>query len=231
MSIYITGDVHGDSSAMQRWCEIVEPDKNDIIVILGDAGLNYFGGERDRERKMLANSLGSTIFCIHGNHEMRPEKAGGYETVEWHGASAWAEPEFAHLMFAKDGEIYDLGGEKAVVLGGAYSTDKHFRLAYGYRWFEDEQPSDAVKRLAEETLAGAGWKVPVVLSHTCPYKYRPIEAMRSGISQSKVDTSTEEWLDRIEERLDYRKWYCGHWHINKRVDKVEFLFHDIRILD
>lgn len=62
MSIYITGDVHGDFSAMQRWCEIVEPDKNDIIVILGDAGLNYFGGERDRERKMLANSLGSTIF-------------------------------------------------------------------------------------------------------------------------------------------------------------------------
>lgn len=54
--------------------------------------------------------------------------------------------------------------------------------------------------------------------------------MLHGLEQSKVDTSTEEWLDKIEDRLDYQKWYCGHWHINKQIDKMEFLFHDIRLL-
>ncbi len=23
--------------------------------------------------------------------------------------------------------------------------------------------------------------------------------------------------------------YCGHWHINKRIDKMEFLFHDVQL--
>ena len=83
--------------------------------------------------------------------------------------------------------------------------------------------------LSEEQLAKVNWKVDTVFSHTCPYKYRPLEAMIHGIDQSTIDTTTEEWLDLIEDKLDYKKWYCGHWHINKRIDKMEFLFHDVRL--
>ena len=39
-----------------------------------------------------------------------------------------------------------------------------------------------------------------------------------------VDNSAEEWLGRIEKKLTYQSWYCGHWHINKRIDKMHFLF-------
>ena len=73
----------------------------------------------------------------------------------------------------------------------------------------------------------ASHTVDVILSHTCPYKYEPIEMFLPGIDQSTVDTSTERWLDWIEEKTDYKAWYCGHWHINKRVDKMHFLFHGI----
>ena len=31
--------------------------------------------------------------------------------------------------------------------------------------------------------------------------------------------------DEIEEKLDYRAWFCGHWHIDKRIDRMHFLFH------
>ena len=34
----------------------------------------------------------------------------------------------------------------------------------------------------------------------------------------------EEWLDGIEDRLDYQKWYCGHYHTVKKVDRVEIMF-------
>ena len=47
----------------------------------------------------------------------------------------------------------------------------------------------------------------------------------SGIDQSTVDDSTEHWLDVIEESCDYKAWFCGHWHTDKRVDKMHFLFH------
>ena len=79
-----------------------------------------------------------------------------------------------------------------------------------------------IKKLEEQD-----WNVDVVLSHTCPERYIPIEAFLSGIDQSTVDNSTEEWLGSIEERLKYTAWLCGHWHINKRIDKLQFLFHDV----
>ena len=37
-------------------------------------------------------------------------------------------------------------------------------------------------------------------------------------------------LDTIEEMLDYKAWYLGHWHINKRIDKLHFLMHDVEML-
>ena len=45
----------------------------------------------------------------------------------------------------------------------------------------------------------------------------------SCVDQSTVDNSTEQWLDTIEDRLEYEAWYCGHWHINKRIDRMQLL--------
>ena len=64
----------------------------------------------------------------------------------------------------------------------------------------------------------------VVLSHTTPLKYEPVEVFLSGVDQSQVDKSTEEWLDGIEDRLEYKKWYCGHYHTEKKIDRVEIMF-------
>lgn len=101
----------------------------------------------------------------------------------------------------------------------------------GYRWFSGEQPSGEIKEYVKQQLDRVGWKVDVVLSHTCPRKYEPVEHFMPGIDQSNVDKSTENWLNEIEDRLDYKEWYCGHWHINKQADKLTFLFHDIRLFN
>ena len=70
--------------------------------------------------------------------------------------------------------------------------------------------------------------LPVVLSHTVPLKYEPTEVFLEGLDQSKVDRTTEEWLDKIEDRLNYQKWYCGHYHTEKKVDKIEIMFENIK---
>ncbi len=46
----------------------------------------------------------------------------------------------------------------------------------------------------------------------------------SGVNQSRVDKSTEQWLDEIEDKLNYKKWYCGHYHVEKKIDKMEIMF-------
>ena len=45
--IYITGDTHGDFRNVARFCERIHTEKTDILIILGDAGINYYGGEQD----------------------------------------------------------------------------------------------------------------------------------------------------------------------------------------
>ena len=56
----------------------------------------------------------------------------------------------------------------------------------------------------------------------------PTEVFLEGLDQSKVDRTTEEWLDKIEDRLNYQKWYCGHYHTEKKVDKIEIMFENIK---
>ena len=229
MTIYVTGDPHGDFRQIADFCSAMETKSKDIMIVLGDAGLNYFGDTRDADRKEFISRTRITYLMVHGNHEMRPATLENYKLIEWNGGMVYQEEGFPNLLFAKDGEIYRLGGKNVMAIGGAYSVDKEYRMRMGYRWFADEQPSGEIKEYVEQQLDRAGWKVDVVLSHTCPRKYEPVEHFLPGIDQSKVDKSTENWLDAIEDRLDYKEWYCGHWHINKQIDKLTFLFHDIRL--
>ena len=224
--IYITGDKHRDFRRAAKFCDTVESTADDILIILGDAGINYFGEPKDSALKRQLAGLPITLFCIHGNHEMRPESIAAYKETEWRGGTAYAEPEFPNLLFAKDGEIYELAGKRCIVIGGAYSVDKPVRLANGWGWWADEQPSEEIKKRTERRLETAKWKADIVLSHTCPMKYIPCEVFLAGINQSRVDNSTEEWLDKIEGRLDYVRWYCGHYHTNKSIDRLRFLYED-----
>ncbi|MBO5334241.1 MAG: metallophosphoesterase [Clostridia bacterium] len=225
--IYYTGDIHGETRFIKHFILLNYLTENDLIVILGDAGLNYYGNDKgDSGRKRTLNKWNVPILCVHGNHEMRPESLATYSEKEWNGGTVYYEEEFPNILFAKDGEIYNIDGISHIALGGAYSVDKFYRLENGIKWFPDEQPSDEIKDRVKSKLDSVNWKVDVVLSHTCPFKYTPTETFLSFVDQSTVDTSTEHWLDDIEDKLDYGKWYCGHWHIDKSIDKLHFVMDD-----
>lgn len=140
------------------------------------------------------------------------------------------EARYPNILFAKDGEVYDLDGRKAIAIGGAYSIDKAWRVE-GQSWWADEQPSLEIKNRVEHALEQRDWQIDIVLSHTTPLKYEPIEVFLPGIDQSKVDKSTEEWLDSIEKRLVYGKWYCGHYHTEKKTDRLQIMFNDYAALE
>lgn len=70
----------------------------------------------------------------------------------------------------------------------------------------------------EKLLDKLGWKVDVVLSHTTLLKYESVGVFLSGVDQSKVDKSTVEWMG-------LRKgWSCGHYHMDKKIDRLEIMF-------
>ncbi|MDO4555558.1 MAG: metallophosphoesterase [Lachnospiraceae bacterium] len=221
---YMTGDTHGGFSRIEDFCFKHNTTKDDVLIILGDAGINYLG-VRDIELKRKLASLPITLFCIHGNHEQRPESLPYYHLTQWQDGNVYIEDAYPNLLFAKDGEIYNFNGHKTIVIGGAYSVDKDIRIANHWGWWENEQPSEEIKAYTEAQLEKNDWTIDMVFTHTVPLKYEPVECFLPGIDQSRVDKTTEIWLDTIENKLNYKKWYAGHYHTEKKVSsQFEILF-------
>ena len=226
---YFYGDIHGNPKELCETCERIKVGHGDVLILLGDVGANYYGNKRDKLVKEMLDYIPPTILCIHGNHEQRPENIEGYELIDWNGGKVWVQPEYPSILFARDGDIYTIGKYRYLVIGGAYSVDKFYRLDRGYGWWEDEQPSAEIKAYVEKQLEEK--EFDIILSHTCPFKYEPIEAFLPMIDQDSVDDSTERWLDDIENQVDYTAWFCGHWHIDKRIDRVHFLYKKLESVD
>lgn len=223
--IYITGDTHREFYRLHD----IEKNKNNMLIILGDAGVNYYLDERDKMLKEQLNSYNIKLFCVQGNHEERPENISTYKEVDMFGGKVFIEEEYPNLIFAKNGELYDIDNKKVLVIGGAYSVDKNYRIIYGYPWFKDEQLS---KEEMDNILNKyKGQHIDIILSHTCPLKYEPTEVFIKGIDQSAVDKSMEKFLDKFEESIDYDKWYCGHYHTEKQINKLEFMFEKIKVFN
>ncbi len=97
-----TGDTHRQFERIISFTKKFGTVPGDLMIILGDAGINYYGGSKDEEVKARLSKLGIDLFCIHGNHDMRPESTGLYSEKEWHGGTVYVEDKYPGLMFAKD---------------------------------------------------------------------------------------------------------------------------------
>lgn len=230
MAYYITGDCHGNFDKIKLFCDIYKPRTDDVLIVLGDFGINFWLDRRDIEKKEELAKLPLTIFAIHGNHEARPFELDGYKEKEWMGGIVYEEDTYPKIKFAKDGEMYILNDKKCIVIGGAYSIDKDYRLMAGLPWYESEQPTTAIKQYVEIQLKKMNWKVDYVFSHTCPIAYEPTDLFLDYIDSNKVDKSTEEWLSAIERKLIYEKWYFGHFHDNREYNQGELLYEKIKEL-
>ena len=223
--IYITGDTHREFYRLHD----IEQNENNMLIILGDTGINYYLDERDKTLKEQLNSHNIKLFCVQGNHEERTENISTYKEIDMFGGKVFIEEAYPNLIFAKNGELYNIDNKKVLVICGAYSVDKNYRIIYGYQWFKDEQLS---KEEMDNILNKyKGQHIDMVLSHTCPLKYEPTEVFMKGIDQSEVDKSTEKFLNKVEQSINYDKWYCGHYHTEKQIDKLEFMFGRIKVFN
>lgn len=214
----ITGDCHGD---MSRFANYVYPrDGTTGIIILGDAGVNYYMNNRDTSVKKKLQNSGYQFYLVRGNHEARPEDCKG---VEWTydsnvsgivGIDTYAPT----IHYFRDGDIYNINNRRCLVIGGAYSVDKFYRLSrgYPYQWFENEQLDPKEREEIFEKVKGQ--EFDFVLTHTCPRAWEPIDLFIAGLNQNNIDKSKENWLDDIKNVIKYKVWLFGHFHAD-RIEK------------
>ena len=115
---FITGDTHG--RVMERLVNIpssYEPSET-ALIILGDAGFNFYLNNTDRNLKRQVNDTGYTIYCVRGNHEERPENLP-YIISEYDqevGNTVIFEPDFPNIRYLLDGGEYDINGYSVLVV-------------------------------------------------------------------------------------------------------------------
>ena len=73
--IYITGDTHGNFSRLDDF----EYEKGDMLIVVGDASINFDLDYEDYLLKRNLNRDGIIYFCVRGNHEERPENIISYK--------------------------------------------------------------------------------------------------------------------------------------------------------
>lgn len=244
---FITGDKHRNFDNVKSFCRDMNTRRKDVLIILGDTGFNYYEDSRDDKLKKEISDLNITLFCLHGNKENRPQNVGTYGVRSFCGGKVYYEPKYPNIYFAIDGEIYTFEGKKYMVVGGAHSVDKIRCLEEDKPFWADEMPNDTVKAKVEERLALENNKIYGMMTHTCPIDYLPTEMFMSTrqnaaikrkprkakskkLFKPDIDRSTEEWLGKLEKQLDYEVWYCGHYHIDKQIDKINMMCHEIRPL-
>lgn len=219
--IFLLADLHGSYKPIRDLNVrlIKKLDKTDTIIILGDAGLNFFLNESDNNLKRQLGKYKCNYFIIRGNHEERPSNLLIKDKdANWHIGEQWGnlifyEEKYPYIKYAMDSPtVYYINNYKTLVIPGAYSVDKEYRLKMGWSWFEDEQLTEKEMKHGREIVEHHNFSFDLVLSHTCPIIYEPTDLFLSFIDQSKVDKTIERYLGELEHALDYRLWCWGHYH-------------------
>lgn len=221
--IYITGDMHGDKRTFKDVMGRVTCKSENTLIVLGDLGANYYLNKTDKKFKKIISEYNINLFVVRGNHDANPANVENIQIIEKYGNEGYYEPEFPNIFYAKNGNIYTIENNTFLVLGGAYSVDKWYRLEKGYKWFDDEQMTDDEK---DEFWNKNITKVDTILSHTCPYGDMPKHLFLIQIDQSTVDNSMEVFLDEVKNKIEYKNWFFGHFHADEKIEENMYMLYN-----
>ena len=243
--IIVTGDIHGNPFQrlnLENFPEGKTFTKEDYVIILGDFGLVWDNSAMEHScLDWLENKSWTTLF-IDGNHE-NYDLLNKFPIEEWGGGRVQKiRSSVIHLL---RGEVYDIGGYKFLAMGGARSHDiqdgvlevgdprikiwkkddfKLFRINH-ISWWEEEIPNEEERKNALKNLAENDYKVDYILTHEAPSSdvvlmdhllYHPDEYSK--------------WLEmEIRQKVKYKKWFFGHYHLNLDVNEKETCLFERRI--
>lgn len=228
MSVYVTGDTHGgiDLQKVRDWDVAVGHTltRDDYLVIAGDFGYPWGGGPQEESEMGWLESRAYTVLFADGNHEnygwwMRQP----YE--EWHGGRVQRMRPGSLVRRLCRGEVYDLGGRSILTMGGATSTDRDIRIPY-QSWWPQELPDEHDFADARARLDSVGWQVDYVITHTCGTRLLPRALYPDPAWQHPDKDRLTDFLDELDDRLCYHRWYLGHFHRDCDLDDRHTVLYD-----
>ena len=229
---FICADIHGDAQVVKNLiAQVPNPNEEDTIIVCGDAGFEY-GYVNSTAAKRAARKFPGNWIVLRGNHDSCYWK-DHEDDPDWDilegigGADLLFENIYPNILYVKDsGGIYNFGGLNFLMLPGAYSVDKAYRLRNRLPYNEDEQLDD--NTMLELYQIVDQWNrqrfnIDYVIGHTFPKFMEPYfrDLFFSGIDQRFVDKRTEMWLSDManlyEGNRAFKQYYGGHFHDSRTM--------------
>ncbi|MCL2705503.1 MAG: metallophosphoesterase [Spirochaetaceae bacterium] len=227
--IYVTGDTHGgiDISKLsdKYFKEQTSLTKQDYLIIAGDFGFIWEKKVQEYWVNWFEGKNFTTLF-VDGNHE-NFDLINSYKTELWNnGKIHKISNSIKHLT---RGQIFTIDNRKIFSFGGARSIDKALRRE-GVSWWKEEMPSKEEYNEAIENLNKNDWKVDYIITHTAPTSI--IHVMETDHEVYNKENELSDFLEEIEKKVKYKKWFFGHYHLDKNINnKCYALYQNIIKLD
>jgi predicted phosphohydrolase len=228
--IYVVGDRHGEEDGFSddKLPEQSSWMSDDIVIVTGDFGYVMRGEKNNLPERNKLDALAQKpymiLFC-DGNHE-------GFDYLEQYPEEIrFGAPirKIRHnIYWLQRGYIYTIEKHTFLVMGGAYSTDKAFRLkyqaTYGERiWFPQELPTAEEYQRAIRNLKEHNNKVDYIVTHTAP---RTIIPRITGSAPALGDLELTGFFDWIYHEIQFTQWFFGHFHEDKTINsQITACFH------
>lgn len=214
--IYFIADLHAGESVDGINSCLASYKKGDLIIILGDIGTEFVNTEENREFTKWFLSLKADIAFLDGNHE-KFEYFNSFPLEDWNGGKVHRlTPNIVHLM---RGNVYEIFNKKFFVMGGCKSSQRWVDLGLVNPL---EMPSEEEFSLAYGKLNKLNNKVDYILTHKYP-------KFPAGITE--FDKNSIEGLSKyIDDKVEFKHWYSGHWHRTTFLDDKHTIVYDNPII-
>lgn len=232
MAIYVTGDVHGTAEcgasrfSSRSWPHGRTLIRGDIVVVAGDFGFIWDGSRTDKYWLDWFESKPWTTCFVDGNHENH-RMLTQLPVRKWNGGRVHeVRPHVLHLM---RGEVFNIVGTSLLAMGGAASHDKEYRRE-GKSWWPEEMPGVGEMDHCRALLERAGWKADYVITHEGPATLA--EGLCREYGRDFEGDALQNFLGEIDDRLEYKTWFFGHYHGDEwRDDRHRLIYRDIVPID
>lgn len=234
--ILVTGDIHGRidigklSNTKNKALKHItkKMTKDDFLIICGDFGLVWNNDKDDLWwRKWLDEKPYTTLF-VDGNHE-NYDLLEQFKEVDFHGGRARKIGKtIYHLM---RGQMFELQGKRFFTFGGAECHDKEYRT-YGESIWERELPEDFEYERALQTLEANGYKTDYIITHCASSSVQ--KEIEENFGLRYCENRLTRFFEEIESKIDYKVWFCGHYHMDRQSavqPKLRILYRKIMIIE
>lgn len=231
MAIYITGDTHGDENRFRYVNSAFEKKacKEDTLIVCGDFGFIFNNTYQEKEFLDIFIEKPYTTCFIDGNHE-NFEVLNAFPVEDWNGGKVHiikrdkaGNAKLIHLM---RGQVFEIEGKRIFTFGGACSLDKQFRKPFS-SWWHEEMPTDDEYKEGLQNLKKYNFEVDFIVTHTAPL-YNLCLHHKEIVEERPLNN----FLQYIDEAVEYKHWYYGHFHDDLDIDeKHTLLFFQVRDIE